>query len=58
MQDLLCTVPVYVNYCSILMNSYLCSYRATLYPCPESAAERREMTMGVSTRIEDLRTVI
>ncbi|XP_062520167.1 V-type proton ATPase 116 kDa subunit a1-like [Corticium candelabrum] len=33
-------------------------YRATLYPCPESAAERREMTMGVSTRIEDLRTVL
>jgi V-type H+-transporting ATPase subunit a len=32
-------------------------YRATLYPCPDSAAERREMAMGVATRIEDLKTV-
>ena len=36
----------------------LCRFRATLYPCPESAAERREMAMGVSTRIEDLTTVL
>jgi V-type H+-transporting ATPase subunit a len=33
-------------------------YRATLYPCPDSAAERREMAMGVATRIEDLKTVL
>ena len=32
-------------------------FRATLYPCPESPAERREMSMGVMTRIEDLNTV-
>ncbi|KAG8138273.1 hypothetical protein E2320_004175 [Naja naja] len=31
-------------------------FRATVYPCPESAAERREMAAGVNTRIEDLNT--
>ncbi|XP_052826567.1 V-type proton ATPase 116 kDa subunit a 1 isoform X2 [Octopus bimaculoides] len=33
-------------------------FRATLYPCPETQAERREMAMGVITRIEDLNTVL
>ncbi|XP_069484839.1 V-type proton ATPase 116 kDa subunit a 4-like [Ambystoma mexicanum] len=33
-------------------------FRATLYACPESATERREMAAGVNTRIEDLNTVI
>ena len=33
------------------------SFRATLYPCPETPAERREMAVGVMTRIEDLQTV-
>jgi len=28
-----------------------------VYPCPETQSERREMAMGVVTRIEDLRTV-
>ena len=32
-------------------------FRATVYPCPESQGERREMKMGVMTRIEDLNTV-
>jgi hypothetical protein len=32
-------------------------FRATLYPCPETAPERREMAIGVMTRIEDLNTV-
>lgn len=32
-------------------------FRATLYPCPETQAERREMAIGVMTRIEDLNTV-
>lgn len=32
-------------------------FRATLYPCPETPADRREMAMGVMTRIEDLNTV-
>jgi len=31
---------------------------ATLYPCPETPAERREMSLGVMTRIEDLTTVL
>ncbi|XP_019614432.1 PREDICTED: V-type proton ATPase 116 kDa subunit a-like isoform X5 [Branchiostoma belcheri] len=33
-------------------------FRATLYPCPETPAERREMAIGVMTRIEDLQTVL
>lgn len=32
-------------------------FRATLYPCPEAPGDRREMAMGVMTRIEDLNTV-
>ena len=36
---------------------YLHRFRATLYPCPETQAERREMAIGVMTRIEDLNTV-
>lgn len=32
-------------------------FRATLYPCPEAPTDRREMAMGVMTRIEDLNTV-
>ncbi|TKR67945.1 hypothetical protein L596_024015 [Steinernema carpocapsae] len=33
-------------------------FRATQYPCPDNAAERREMSIGVMTRIEDLKTVL
>lgn len=33
-------------------------FRATLYPCPESQGERREMASGVNTRIEDLKAVL
>lgn len=32
-------------------------FRATIYPCPEPAAERREMLAGVNVRLEDLVTV-
>ncbi|GAU98595.1 hypothetical protein RvY_09721-2 [Ramazzottius varieornatus] len=34
------------------------AFRATLYPCPETPTERREMAFGVMTRIEDLTTVL
>ncbi|KAL1443121.1 hypothetical protein MTO96_030436 [Rhipicephalus appendiculatus] len=33
-------------------------FRATLYPCPETPADRREMSIGVISRIEDLNTVL
>ncbi|KAG8438733.1 hypothetical protein GDO86_005070 [Hymenochirus boettgeri] len=33
-------------------------FKATVYPCPESAPERKEMAADVNTRIEDLNTVI
>lgn len=33
-------------------------FRASLYPCPETPAERREMLGGVVARIEDLNTVL
>uniref|UniRef100_G1PB06 V-type proton ATPase subunit a n=1 Tax=Myotis lucifugus TaxID=59463 RepID=G1PB06_MYOLU len=32
-------------------------FRATIYPCPEPAAERKEMLAGINTRLEDLVTV-
>uniref|UniRef100_A0A6I8NCB9 V-type proton ATPase subunit a n=1 Tax=Ornithorhynchus anatinus TaxID=9258 RepID=A0A6I8NCB9_ORNAN len=33
-------------------------FRATVYPCPEAASERREMLAGVNTQLEDLNAVI
>nr|XP_053639531.1 V-type proton ATPase 116 kDa subunit a 1-like isoform X5 [Cherax quadricarinatus] len=33
-------------------------FRATMYPCPEAPADRREMAMGVKTRLDDLNTVL
>ncbi|RWS30062.1 V-type proton ATPase 116 kDa subunit a isoform 1-like isoform X1, partial [Leptotrombidium deliense] len=33
-------------------------FQATLYPCPETPADRREMIGGVVSRIEDLNTVL
>ena len=33
-------------------------FRATVYPCPETAVERRETSIGVMTRIEDLTVVL
>lgn len=33
-------------------------FRASLYPCPETPPERREMYGGVLSRIEDLNTVL
>ncbi|XP_036616122.1 V-type proton ATPase 116 kDa subunit a [Trichosurus vulpecula] len=33
-------------------------FRASVYPCPEAAAERREMLANVNVRLEDLNTVI
>lgn len=36
---------------------HISRFRASLYPCPETAAERREVAIGVETRIEDLQNV-
>ncbi|KAI1290775.1 putative V-type proton ATPase subunit [Halotydeus destructor] len=33
-------------------------FRATLYPCPETPTDRREMIGGVVSRIDDLNTVL
>ena len=33
-------------------------FRATLYPCPDSPAERREMLSGVIGRISDIEVVL
>uniref|UniRef100_A0A8C6SPQ6 V-type proton ATPase subunit a n=1 Tax=Neogobius melanostomus TaxID=47308 RepID=A0A8C6SPQ6_9GOBI len=33
-------------------------FRATLYPCPESPQERKEMLAGVNARIDDLQMVL
>ena len=34
-----------------------CRFKATLYPCPDSSDERREMALGVLARLSDLETV-
>ena len=34
------------------------AFRATLYQCPETAAERQEMSGAVHQRIADLRSVL
>jgi len=33
-------------------------FHASVYPCPESGAERREMLVSVNSRLEDLNTVL
>ncbi|KAG8327047.1 LOW QUALITY PROTEIN: V-type proton ATPase 116 kDa subunit a1-like [Homalodisca vitripennis] len=33
-------------------------FRATVYPCPDTPADRRDMAIGVMTRIEDLKIVL
>jgi len=33
-------------------------FKATVYPCPDTASERHEMGVGVMTRIEELKTVL
>lgn len=32
-------------------------FRASLYPCPETPQERKEMLAGVNSRIDDLQMV-
>jgi V-type H+-transporting ATPase subunit a len=33
-------------------------FRANVYPCPENPHERRELALGVMTRLEDLTVVL
>ena len=33
-------------------------FHASVFPCPESAVERRDMLCGVGTRLQDLQTVL
>jgi vacuolar-type H+-ATPase subunit I/STV1 len=33
-------------------------FKATIYPCPETPNERREMLNGVSMRLDELKTVL
>ena len=33
-------------------------FKANIYPCPDTAAERREMSSGVMTRLNELNTVL
>uniref|UniRef100_A0A3B4B3I5 V-type proton ATPase subunit a n=1 Tax=Periophthalmus magnuspinnatus TaxID=409849 RepID=A0A3B4B3I5_9GOBI len=36
----------------------ICEFRASLYPCPETPQERKEMLAGVNSRIDDLQMVL
>ena len=33
-------------------------YHASLYPCPEQAAQRKETEIGVNSRLQDLMTIL
>lgn len=33
-------------------------YKATIYPCPETQTERRDMSNGVMSRLQELNTVL
>jgi len=41
----------------LLLYFFKFSFKASLYPCPETPVERREMAVGVMTRIEDVESV-
>lgn len=53
-------VPFLLKYpthtCNLLLNLFV-RFRASLYPCPETPQERKEMAAGVNTRIDDLQMV-
>lgn len=37
---------------------YNFSFKATIYPCPETLIERRNMLEGVTVRLDELKTVL
>ena len=45
--------------CTSLHNcvNFVSRFRASLYPCPETAEERNEMAIQVASRLQDLKTV-
>lgn len=55
-----CSTNIYITYyifhLSLILNLFV-RFRASLYPCPETPQERKEMASGVSTRIDDLQMV-
>ena len=46
-----------MKYCFRFVPYIFCRYRAVLYPCSDTAAERQEKAIGVNTRIEDIQAV-
>ena len=56
MWHLICFGKIFFFFYSLLYGA-VSSFKATLYPCPESADERREMSLGVLARLADLETV-
>ena len=48
-----------VSECTSLHNcvNFVSRFRASLYPCPETAEERNEMAIQVASRLQDLKTV-
>lgn len=55
--DLECNYVLNENVRDALIANMFFRFKATLYPCPENPQERNEMLNGVSTRLEDLKTV-
>ena len=56
---IICTIlwNVLVQQIFICASTSVFRFRATLYPCPETPQERKEMLAGVNARIEDLQMV-
>ena len=46
------------GYTRIFYSTGVFRFRATLYPCPDTPSERREMALGVMARLEDLKAVM
>ena len=51
-----CFIPIAIDHYLFFYSTL--RFKATIYPCPETASERREMGLGVMTRLEELKTVL
>uniref|UniRef100_A0A673ZS95 V-type proton ATPase subunit a n=1 Tax=Salmo trutta TaxID=8032 RepID=A0A673ZS95_SALTR len=52
------SVPLQALWVNHSLSPSLLRFRASLYPCPETPQERKEMAAGVATRIDDLQMVL
>ena len=51
-------VDAYTQCMNTCTHAHTHRFHATLYQCPETTAERQEMTIAVANRINDLQSVL